>query len=371
MMTEAVAAPRSDAAPPAERRPAAVAAAGYRRPNPRLALGILIALLAAVFLLSVSVGAVKIYPAQTVAILLGKIGWTRPGVSFDSGQAVVLWAIRLPRALAAILFGAGLAAAGASVQGVFRNPLADPGLVGVSSGAALGAVFSIALGARLGWVLPLPLAASLGGLLATGAVYFMARSDDGRIPAANFLLAGVAIAALANAGVGLLTFLADDAQLRSITFWTLGSLGGASWSTVTLAAPLTLGAVALLAFQSRALNALLLGEAEAGHLGFAPETTRRIVVVLAAVLVGVAVASAGIIGFIGLVAPHLVRLWLGPDHRTLLPACALLGGTLLSVADVLCRTLAAPAEIPVGVVTALLGAPCFLWLLRRERAQLH
>lgn len=359
--------------PPEVTTTTAVVAAtrSHRRPDPRLALGILAALLTAAFLLSVSVGALKIYPTQTAAILLSKTGVTLSGVRFDPAQATVLWAIRLPRALAAMIFGAGLAAAGAAVQGVFRNPLADPGLVGVSSGAALGAVFSIALSARLGWALPLPLGASIGGLLATGIVYFMARANDGRIPAANFLLAGVAIAALANAGVGLMTFLADDAQLRSITFWTLGSLGGASWSTVALAAPLTLAAVALLAFQARALNALLLGEAEAGHLGFAPETTRRIVVVLAAALVGVAVASAGIIGFIGLVAPHLVRLWLGPDHRTLLPACVLLGATLLSIADVLCRTLAAPAEIPVGVVTALLGAPCFLWLLRRERARLH
>jgi iron complex transport system permease protein len=181
------------------------------------------------------------------------------------------------------------------------------------------------------------------------------------------LLAGIALNAFMGAGTGLLTFVANDAQLRNITFWSLGSLGGATWRTVAVAGPFVATAVLLLPRLSRALNALALGEAEAGHLGVDVERTRRTIVVLSALGVGSAVALAGVIGFIGLVVPHLLRLLVGPDHRVVVPGAALLGASLLLGADLVARTLVAPAELPIGIVTAVLGAPFFLWLLLRDR----
>ncbi len=320
-------------------------------------------------IVSVGTGAMKITPAQVLAILLHPIAPHLP-VAYDAQQSGVLWLLRLPRVLLAVLVGGGLALGGASMQGMFRNPLADPALTGVSSGAALGAVSSIVFAGALGFrALPwwtLPAGAFVGGLLATVLVSQLGRSGTGT-SVAGLLLAGIAVNAFCGAGIGLATFVANDAQLRSITFWSLGSLGGANWSMCALLLLLTLGCGWVLFRQSRVLNALLLGEAEASHLGFRVETCKRLLLACTALLVGASVSVVGIVGFIGLVAPHLSRLVLGPDHRFLLPVSTLLGALLLLVADTLCRTVAAPAEIPVGVATALLGAPFFLGLLRRER----
>jgi iron complex transport system permease protein len=340
-----------------------------RRQRGRLVLLVLFLALLLAILASVALGPVRISLPQIFAIFAQKIGWTVE-TEVTTQQTNVLWAIRLPRVLFAVLFGAGLAVSGAAIQGLFRNPLADPGLIGVSSGAALTSVFYIvAAGSLPLWLSRLPLlpaAGFLGGLLATLVVYALGRSHW-RSSVATMLLAGIAINAFAGACTGLVTLVADDAQLRSITFWLLGSLGGATWGGVALAAPPTLLAILLMGTQARALNALLLGEEEAHHLGYSVLLTQRVVIVLSAVLVGVAVAASGVIGFVGLVVPHLLRLVVGADHRSLLPGSALLGALLLSVADLLCRVAIAPIEIPIGVVTALVGAPFFLWLLRRQR----
>ncbi|WP_419897226.1 FecCD family ABC transporter permease [Roseomonas sp. USHLN139] len=289
-------------------------------------------------------------------------------------EAAVLTVIRLPRSLLAALIGGGLGAAGAVMQGLFRNPLADPGLIGVSAGAGLGAVTSIVFagpllalaGGALGlWLMPL--AAFAGGLGATLLITRLAQRE-GVTAVATLLLAGVAVNALAGALTGLLIFLADERQARDITFWTLGSLAGARWSQLPVAAALVLAPTLALLRLARPLNALVLGEAEAFHLGLRVERVKRQATLLAAIAVSAGVAFTGLIGFVGLVVPHLVRLAGGADHRLVLPLSALLGAALLVLADLAARSLAAPAELPVGVVTALLGAPFFLWLLRRGGA---
>jgi iron complex transport system permease protein len=336
-----------------------------RHRRSKLALIALLGLVLAAGILATGIGAMTVAPAQVVAILAGKIGLTLP-VEFAAYQDNVVWMLRIPRVLFAVLVGGGLALSGASMQGLFRNPLADPALTGVSGGAALGAVCSIILGTSgMGqWVLSL--AAFAGGLAAALLVARLSRVE-GRTSVAHMLLAGIAINAFTWSGIGLATYLADDAQLRSITFWNLGSLGAATWKSLLVLAAFVVVPAVFLHRQKRVLNALLLGESEAGQLGFEVEDVKRRIVFATAVLVGGAVAATGIIGFVGLVAPHLVRLALGPDHRTVLPASFLLGALLLLIADTLCRTVAAPAEIPIGVVTALLGAPFFLYLLQSRR----
>jgi iron complex transport system permease protein len=334
----------------------------------------LVALLLGAVAAGLAVGAVAISPGQVLAILGDEVGLALPW-SYEHRQALVLTAIRLPRVLLGVGVGGGLAVSGAVMQGLFRNPLADPSLIGVSSGAALAAVVTIVLGSTLfgawgdtlGAVL-LPAAAFVGGVGATVVVYRLG-TRNGQTSVATMLLAGIAINALAGAGTGLMTFIADDDQLRDLTFWTLGSLGGATWTQLAVVGPCLLGGMIAAPFLARPLNALLLGEGEAYHLGINIERTKKLVVTLAALVVGAAVAVSGVIGFIGLVVPHLLRLAVGPDHRVLIPGSALLGGALLLGADVLARTIVAPAELPIGIVTALVGAPFFLWLLLRDRTR--
>lgn len=318
------------------------------------------------------IGAISISPMACVAILADRLG-VELGVPFTEQQRAVLLTIRLPRVLLGALIGAGLALAGATMQGVFRNPLADPGLIGVSSGAALAAVLCIRAN---GWLLgksgealaayQLPIAAFLGGSLAAYVAYRLARRE-GTLSVGRLLLAGIALAMLTEALRGALIFAASDDQLRSVTFWSLGSLGAASWLNLSIVAALALPAMAWLWRLARPLDALLLGEAEARHLGFDVTTITRGAMLAATLIVGSSVAFAGIVGFIGLVVPHLIRLAAGPSHRTLLPGAALLGACLAVLADLLARTVVSPAEMPLGVVTASLGAPCFLWLVLRER----
>jgi iron complex transport system permease protein len=276
----------------------------------------------------------------------------------------------------AALIGASLGVAGAVLQGVFRNPLADPALVGVSPGAALAAVLWIVFGAALMphlsavlSVMALPALAFLGGLVTTLLLYRLA-TQDGRTSISMLLFAGIALGALAAAGTGLAIFAASDQQLREFTFWTLGSLGGASGARIAIVVPFALVLFAGSLMLARGLDALALGEAEAFHLGIDTQWLKRAAIVLVAAGVGAAVAMAGVIGFIGLVVPHLMRLSAGPMHAPLILGCALLGGALLTASDILARTVAAPAELPIGVVTAILGAPYFLYLVQRNRAAL-
>ncbi len=324
------------------------------------------ALLAAM-ILGAGIGAVQIAPAQVVSIALAPLGvqWA----AFEEQQAAVFQAIRLPRVLLGALVGAGLGVAGAAMQGLFRNPLADPGLLGISSGAALAVAVTIVMGLNLFGVYSLPIAAFVGSLITTVIIYALAQ-QRGRLDVSTMLLAGIAVNSLAGAGTGLMTFLATDDQLRTITFWSLGSLGGATWESLATAAPLLLLGTLALPILGRALDALSLGEAGAEHLGVNVQAIKWATVSLVALCVGAGVAVAGSIGFVGLVVPHLLRLIGGPSHRYLLPASALLGATLLVLADLVARTVAAPAELPIGIVTAMLGAPFFLYLLRRGRGAL-
>ena len=303
-------------------------------------------------------------------------GLTHGDPSLIARDWLVLWSIRLPRIALAVIIGGLLAASGAVMQDLFRNPLADPALVGVSSGAGLAASSTIVVGdhylAAAGVALPieaLPVAAFGGALIATLVLYRIA-TREGRTSIAMFLLGGLAIAALANAGLGLLVFLADDRQLRDINFWMLGSLSGATWAKVGAIAPFLAGAALALPFVSRGLDLLVLGETEAFHAGIEVERLKRVCVVLVAAATGAAVSVAGVIGFVGIVVPHLLRLLIGPSHHLLLPAAVLLGAVLLVVADTFARTLAAPAELPIGIVTAVIGAPFFLYLLLRQRSLL-
>ncbi len=278
----------------------------------------------------------------------------------------MLLSIRLPRTAVGLLVGAALGVAGAALQGVFRNPLADPSVIGVSSGAAVGAVAAILLTAGTVSIVAVPVAAFLGGLGASAIVYLSARSQ-GRTEVVTLVLTGVAVNALGFACVGLAQYAADDDQLRTIVFWLLGSLAGGLWRDAAAIAPLVAVGVLLLLRWGPVLDLLALGEREASSLGVRIEPARLAIIALSSLVVGAAVAVAGIIGFVGLVVPHLLRLLVGPAHRLLLPASAFGGATLLLAADLLARTVAAPAELPLGVVTAFVGAPFFLWLLRRTR----
>ena len=286
---------------------------------------------------------------------------------------MILGQIRLPRTLLGLAVGAVLALSGVAMQGLFRNPLADPGLVGVAAGAAMGAAVAIVGGAWFGGIPEafapylLSFCAFVGGLGVTALVYRLGRRD-GQTNVATMLLAGVAMTALGGAAVGLFSYLADDATLRTLTFWNLGSLNGASYERLWPLLLVAVGVAVWLPRRAKALNALLLGESEARHLGVDVERLKRELVFCTALGVGAAVAAAGLIGFIGLVVPHLVRLLAGPDHRVVLPASLLAGGVLMLFADLAARLLLAPAELPIGIVTAFIGAPFFLFLLMRGRS---
>ncbi|RAK69810.1 FecCD family ABC transporter permease [Hymenobacter edaphi] len=347
----------------------AAPAADRRR---RLLLPALAALLLGAVLLSAGAGAMRIPVPAVVGILLQRLGLAT-GLGFEPQHEAVLWAIRLPRVCLGVLIGAALGLAGASLQGLFRNPLADPGLIGVSAGASLAAVATIVLEATLLAAVRAQLgfyalaAAAFAGACGTTLLVYQLSKEAGRAVVATMLLAGIAVNALAGALTGVLTYAATDEQLRSITFWGLGSLGGASWPTVLGALPLLAGPLLLLPRLGKPLNLLALGEDQAAHLGLPVTRLKRQLIVLATLAVGTSVAVAGSIGFLGLVVPHLMRLAAGPDHRTVLPASALGGALVLTLADTLARTAVAPAELPIGILTALLGAPVFLWILLREK----
>lgn len=333
-----------------------------------VALGLLLAL---ALWLSLALGPVSLPLGDTLRAALRLAGAPLAADGLQQAE-LILGQIRMPRTLLGLAVGAVLALCGVAMQGLFRNPLADPGLIGVSSGAALGAAVAIVGGAALGGMPEvfapylLSLCAFLGGLVVTALVYRLGRRN-GQTSVTTMLLAGIALNALAFACIGLFTYLADDATLRTLTFWNLGSLNGASYARLWPLLLVTLAVALWLPRRAQALNALLLGESEARHLGVAVERLKRELVFCTALGVGAAVAAAGMIGFIGLVVPHLVRLLVGPDHRVLLPASALAGASLLLLADLFARLILSPAELPIGIVTALIGAPFFLYLLLRGR----
>lgn len=326
-------------------------------------------LLVLVSLLGLGLGATGVPLSRVLVVMADAL----TGHVATGGDALIILQVRLPRLLLGLLIGAALASSGALMQGLFRNPLADPGLVGVSAGAALAAAATITLGdkllAPLIGPLPfstLPIGAFAGGLLTMFGLYLVA-TRSGRTSIATMLLAGVAFSALAGAGMGLFSYLSDDRQLRDLTFWTLGSLSGSTWTKVMAVTPFVLPTLLAMPFLARGLNALSLGEAEAFHLGVPVQRVKVAAILLVALAVGASVAAAGMIGFVGIVVPHVLRLIAGADHKMLLPASSLLGAALLVAADTVARTIAAPAELPIGILTAAIGAPFFLWLLLRRQ----
>ncbi len=313
------------------------------------------------------VGPVHISPAVLLDMLMSDNAQTR--------DQMIIEAIRLPRMLLSFLIGTVLAICGAVMQGLFRNSLADPSLIGVSAGASAGASFVIVFGALLfpASVLGLPvvsIGAFVGGLAAAWIVYRLASGSEGT-SVATMLLAGIAISALAGALNQLFSFLADNDMLRRISLWQMGSLESADWQQIGYCALATALLLIVLPRESRALNAMLLGESEARHLGIGVEWLKRRLIIYTSLGVGIAVSVAGTIAFVGLVVPHLIRLLIGPDHRFLLPASALLGGLLLVSADAVARVAVAPAELPIGVVTAILGVPFFISILIRQRNRVY
>ena len=326
---------------------------------PKFGLLILLLTLLVVAVMSLSIGSAAIPVTEVLLTLLGE--------DSSSVHKMIVVDIRLPRMFLAILVGASVATSGAAIQGLFRNPLADPALIGVSGGAALFAAAYLVVGAELGIAsMGIPASAFIGGLLATWLVLEVGRRG-GTI--SSMLLAGIAINAVTLSGVGMLTYLSTDVELRSVAFWVLGSLNGADWYGVAIATSV-LPVIAIFLIRSEQLNAITLGDREAGHLGISVARLRIEIVVLTALATGVSVALCGVIAFIGLVVPHLVRMSLGSNHYMVIPGSALLGGLLLLLADSLSRSLLSPAELPVGIITALLGGPFFIYLIVRQKGRL-
>lgn len=312
-------------------------------------------------------GAYSVPPSEVVGAVLRRVGLSaaQPG---DALADQVLWEIRFPRVALAGIVGAALGCGGAVMQGTFANPLAEPGVVGVSSGAVLGAVAQIVIGFTFLGTWSITGSAFIGGLLTLAVVYASSRAN-GRTEVVTLILTGIAVNALAGAVIGLFTYLSNDEELRSITFWTLGSVAQATWPKVAAVAPIAAVGLVVALTQSRRLDLLALGEQPARHLGVDVERLRLVMLIVVALLTAAAVSVSGIILFVGLVVPHLMRMAMGPGHRSLLPASALAGALVLVFADLVARTVAAPAELPLGVLTALVGSPFFLWQLRRTRAR--
>lgn len=336
---------------------------------------ILVITLLLIATLSLLTGAAKItWPDFTEALIALINGNATSG---DLNTLNIIFQLRLPRVLGTLLVGATLGITGAALQGLFRNPLADPGLVGVSAGATLFAALSILLAGGLfstvnllGLNLMMAFAAFAGALGASFIVYRLA-SYRQQTDMATLLLAGIAFNALAAAITGLVIYMSNDSQMRSIAFWTMGSLAGTAWKELAVMLPFFITSAFLILRRWKSLNAFSLGEREARYLGENTTGLKREMMLATALGVGVAVAFCGIISFVGLVVPHLVRMTLSSNHRRLLPGAALMGANILLMSDLLCRTLAAPAEIPVGIITAIIGVPFFIYLIIRNRSRLH
>jgi iron complex transport system permease protein len=342
--------------------------------NPVILTGLGIILFVAV-IFSLTVGAVSIPARDVVIILLKNIGLAS-SAEVDATHEIVLTSIRFPRILMTLLIGGSLGISGAALQGLFRNPLVEPSLIGVSGGSAVSVVIVIVFGGSLsttlGWFYQslLPLAAFAGGLIATFIVLKLS-NESGRTNIAALILVGVAANALTGAAIGLAIFYADENQIRTFTFWTLGDLGGASWDKLLIGGPMLIASCITLLFYSRSLNALALGEAEAFHMGVNVERVKYSIIFFSALGVGVSVSFAGMIGFIGLIVPHLIRILFQPDHKLVLPASILGGALLLILSDLVARTVVSPAELPIGVVTGLIGAPFFIGLILNAKRKLE
>ena len=333
----------------------------------------LFVLLPICIIMGTSFGAFKIEFEQCANILLNLFGIENYS-DFTNPQHNVLLHIRLPRVCLSMMIGAALAVSGAGLQGLFRNPLADPGLIGISAGAMLAASVAIILGLQftsgfLGYY-SISVATFLGAISATIVVFRLSKSDKST-NIATMLLAGIAINALAGAVTGFIIYLSDDDQLRDITFWSLGSLGGADWEKVIALIPLIILPIIMIARLSKKLDVYALGESEAMCLGVNVNSLKRKLVVWVTITVGACVAIAGMIGFIGLLIPHITRLLVGPKHRNLIWISAILGALVLSISDLLCRLIVAPAELPIGILTAILGTPLFLVLLIKQKIKLN
>jgi heme transport system permease protein len=334
-------------------------------------LGLVAALIVS-FFVSINIGSVSISFDQFISLLTNKFtGQENPTELFQ--QNAILWGIRLPRVLMSLFIGSSLALCGAALQGLFRNPLADPTIIGISSGAMLAAAIVIVLAGdtlfssySFAGLSLLSVATFVGAILVIVFIFRIAKEGK-KINVMTMLLSGIAINAVAAAGTGLLTYLANDVQLRTLTFWTMGSLGGSTWYNVLIVGACTILTLIFILPLHKQFNALALGEQEAAYIGINTEKLKRRVVIFTALSVGTAVAFCGMIGFVGLVVPHILRLVGGSDHRFLLPTSALAGALLLCWADNFSRTIVAPAEIPIGIITALAGAPIFLYLLLKQK----
>lgn len=342
----------------------------YQRRGWQGILIVMVLVLAGLTVLATAWGAVSIPLGEVFAMLAQKIPLINrllPGGEFSPVNQTIIWELRLPRVVLAGLVGMALALAGATFQGIFKNPMADPHIIGVSQGASLGACAVIVIGLRfdLGGMGAVPLAAFIGALGTVTLVYFLARTG-GRVPVMTLLLAGIAVGTLLSALVSLLIFFSDQ-LIHSIVFWLMGGFSARDWDYVKMALPYTLIGGGVILALARELNLMLMGEETAQHLGIEVETVKKVLLLAASLLTATAVSAGGIIGFVGLIVPHAVRLMVGPDHRILLPASALAGAIFLITADILARVLLAPTELPVGIITALFGAPFFLFLLHRNR----
>lgn len=344
--------------------------ARLRRPHPALVLGVLAILSVLSILVGAALGSAGIPVRREVLILLDLTGLFPIERAWDETDVAILLQLRLPRVVGAFVVGAGLATAGVLMQGVFRNPLADPYVLGSSAGAGLGAVIALTLSvpfAALGFS-PVPVFAFVGALTSTLIVYALARVGP-RTPPMHLLLAGVAVSSLLASAMSFLMLYSRVAQtqLQSIFAWLLGGVALSGWQELRLLLPLL--ALALLAAwtMARPLDAFAVGEEGAANLGIGVERAKVITIAVAALLTALAVSISGLVAFVGLIVPHGVRLMTGPGHRLLIPSCALAGGAFLVIVDLLGRTIVQPSEVPVGLLTSLLGAPFFLWLLRRTR----
>lgn len=335
----------------------------------KLIFGLLLGLTLLSLVVSVSVGAVPIDPAQTWSILLKQLGISTSAM-FTPGQESVLLFIRLPRIVLSMLVGAALAISGAGMQGLFRNPLADPSLVGISAGAMLAAAISILLGWHLSsgiWGLyGLAIVTFIGAGITTLIVFRLAKTR-GQTDVSTMLLAGIAINALASALIGFILYVASDEQMRAITFWSFGSMGSANWTMVLTLSSLLVLPMIMIPRLGKQLDIYALGESDAQCLGVDTQRMKNWIIVWVTLAVGASVAFVGMIGFVGLVIPHIVRMLLGSSHRYLLVGSVLAGAVMLSFADSLCRTIVAPAELPIGILTALTGTPLFISLLISQK----
>lgn len=335
----------------------------------KLIITYLIVSLGLTIILATTLGAAHISPFTVFKILLAKLPLIKNLItpSWTIGEATIILQIRLPRIILGMLVGAALSIAGTTMQGLFKNPMADPYIVGISSGAALGAISTIIFGLSIFGMYTIPLMAFIGAAAAIFLVYNIA-SVRGKLPVSTLLLAGIAVTLFLSAIISLMMYISGE-KLHGIVFWLMGGLWGRNWNHVMMAFPfIFLGAIIIYIF-ARDLNVMLLGEEPAQHLGIEVETLKKIIILSTSLITAAAVSVSGIIGFVGLIIPHAMRILVGPDHRILLPSSALVGGIFLIWADTLARTIISPIELPVGIITALFGAPFFIYLLRtRKRA---